>query len=64
MIFQKRCGYSFYFKNLKLLKSPKTLIMIIDRSKGKHIITLHSDRGGEFLSTTFNKFLEAKGIKR
>jgi hypothetical protein len=54
----------FLLQKSEAFEKFKTLIKFIDRSKGKHIITLHSNRGGNFLSTTFNKFLEAEGIKR
>jgi transposase InsO family protein len=62
--FSRKMWIFFLLQKSEAFEKFKTLIKIIDRSKGKHIITLHSNKGGEFLSTTFNKFLEAKGIKR
>jgi hypothetical protein len=61
--FSKKMWIFFLLKKSKAFEKFKTLIKVIDRSKGKHIITLHSNRGGEFLSTTFKKFLEVEGIK-
>jgi hypothetical protein len=61
--FSRKMWIFFLLKKSEAFEKFKTLITVIDRSKGKHIITLHSDRGGKFLSTTFNKFLEVEGIK-
>jgi hypothetical protein len=61
--FSRKMWIFFLLQKSEVFEMFKTMIKIIDRSKGNHIITFHSDKGGEFLSTTFNKFLEAKGIK-
>ena len=52
-----------YFKNMKILEwffEP----LYIKTQTGNHIKTVHSDRGGEFLSAEFINHQDTKGTVR
>nr|GEX34336.1 retrovirus-related Pol polyprotein from transposon TNT 1-94 [Tanacetum cinerariifolium] len=62
--FTRKCWVYFMEQNSEALQTFKKFKGLVEKTTGKCIKALRSDRGGEYVSTPFTKFCEEEGIKR
>nr|GEY30883.1 retrovirus-related Pol polyprotein from transposon TNT 1-94 [Tanacetum cinerariifolium] len=62
--FTRKCWVYFLEQKSKALETFKKFKALVEKTTGKCIKALRSNRGGEFVSTPFTTFCEEEGIKK